>query len=104
MYVILCNSQKKPGEKVALVDRNKCKAHWWTERIEIAMVFEKLSAAEFQLKKIRFNKPQIWTKEKAEVRLRQVRLQKENSNALTRALNRKVAEWHDDDWHEGMND
>lgn len=102
-YVILTDSRKKQGEKVALVDRAKHKDIWWTEFIEKAMVFETKSAADIQCSKIKFNNPQVYTYDNAKIRLGQV-LVKSNQSWLSRALDRKMQEWHDDDWYEGIND
>lgn len=100
-YVILSDSRIKAGEKIALVDRTKHKDQWWTENIEKAIVFRSLDAARIQLSKLKYNNPQIWTEEKAAIRLKQVAVA---VSGFEKALARKQQEWHDDDWHEGMND
>jgi len=100
-YVILADSRQKTGEKVALVDRSRFRDQWWTENISKAITFTSMDAAKRQLATLKFNNPQIWTVEKAAVRLRQVAVV---VSGFEKALARKQKEWHDDDWHEGMND
>lgn len=98
-YIILTDSQKNPGEKVALVDRTKYPNQWWTELIDRAVVFTKKETADIQCSKLKFNNPKVYNFEKGKKRLGQVEVIK-NSNWLSRALDRKMSEWHDDDWEE----
>lgn len=98
-YIILTDSQKRKGEKLALADRSKIKTQWWTQRSELAMVFRTVAAAEAKRRKINFNNPQIWTFEKGSIRLGQVE-RTVRVSAVELALARKDQEWHDDDWCE----
>ena len=102
-YIILADSQKKPGEKVALVDRTKCKEHWWTENVSKAIVFTSKEAASNQCGKMKYNNPKVWEFEAGRIRLGQVAVTRHRS-WLSDALDRKMTEWHDDDWYEGIND
>lgn len=101
-YIILVNSRKKAGEKIALVDRSRFREQWWTENVCKAKVFESKEEADSQCKKIKFNNPTVYTYEKGKVRLGQVEVRKKGW--LEKALDRKMQEWHDDDWYEGIND
>ena len=98
-YIILTDSRQNKGEKLAMVDRNKTKAQWWTQRPELAMVFKSLAAADAQKSSIKFNNPQVWTLEKGLIRLRHIETAVQVS-AVELALARKDREWHDDDWCE----
>lgn len=101
-YIILSDSRKFEGQKVALVDRGRFKKQWWTEHINKAMIFVKLTAAEIQVKKLGFNNPKVYTLENGKRRLNKAIIRQ---SGLERALDRKVnEEWHDDDWDEGKND
>lgn len=102
-YIILADSQKKKGEKVALADRTKCKDIWWTEMIEKVIVFTNKTAADTQCSKIKYNNPKVYTYENGKKRLGQVMVSTGQS-WFSRALDRKMQEWHDDDWYEGIND
>jgi transposase len=95
MYVILTNSRNSPGEKIAMADRTKTKSQWWTQRIELAMIFVSIEAANAQAARMKFNTPEVWTKEEA-----MVRLQQRVVSAVEASLERKEIEWHDDDWCE----
>ena len=100
-YIILADSRRNKGEKVALVDRSRFKDQWWTERIEKAMIFKKKSAAEIQRSKLRYNNPKVFPLREGKIRLNQVEVDTTNrSSILLGALNRKLSQWHDDDWCE----
>ena len=103
-YIILANSQQKPGEKVALVDRTKHQDHWWTESISNAIVFTKKEQADIQVAKLKFNHPQVFEYEKGKKRLGQVEVYKSRKSNFSRMLDEHEQLWHDDDWYEGMND
>jgi|WetSurMetagenome_2_1015567.scaffolds.fasta_scaffold367090_1 hypothetical protein len=102
-YIILAKSREKQGEMVALVDRTKCKEHWWTENISKAIVFTSKDAAQSQCSKLKFNNPKVWDYDKGKVRLGQVEVITRRSS-ISEALQRKNSEWYDDDWYERMND
>lgn len=103
-YIILANSKKKQGEKIALVDRSKCKEHFWTEKIELAMVFDSKEAAEIQCKKLNYNNPKVYEFELGKIRLGQVEIYKERKSLIGKMLDQHMQLWHDDDWYEGIND
>lgn len=104
-YIILAKSRNKQGEMVALVDRKRFKDQWWTENIDKAVVFTSIEQAQIQHSKLKYNNPKVWGYEKGRKRLNQVReIRTVNNNTLYNALCRKEMEWHDDDWHEGIND
>lgn len=98
-YMILTDSRQNKGEKLAMADRSKTKTQWWTQRPELAMVFESHSAAQIQKAKIRFNNPEVWALEKGVVRLGQIKTTVTVST-LEVALAQKDQQWHDDDWSE----
>lgn len=102
-YVILADSRLKKGEKVVLVDRAKCKEHFWSEFITNALVFNNLTAANAACAKLKYNKPEVWRIDKAKIRLQQVSVTYMRC-AISDALDRKMQEWHDDHWYEGIND
>lgn len=64
-YLIMTKSRKFNGEYCFLVDRNKCKDRWWTSLTETAIVFNKLSAAEWSLNNYTHNDPIIVTLQEA---------------------------------------
>lgn len=64
-YIIVTKSRKFEGEFCFLVDRKKCQSQWWTSTIEKAMVFNKLSAAEWSLNRYQHNEPTIVTMQEA---------------------------------------
>lgn len=101
-YLILAKSRMKQGEMVALVDRTKFKDHFWTENVNKAIVFTSREAAEKACAKLKFNNPKVWDYENGKIRLGQVEVITQIS-AISKALERKNHEWHDDDWDEGKN-
>jgi len=107
-YIILADSQKKAGEKIALVDRLKYKTQWWTESKKKAMVFTTLEQAKIQLGKLKFNNPKIYTEEKGMTFLKEdiivTMFVEYSESTMGRMLREKEMQWHDDDWYEGMND
>lgn len=102
-FLILANSRTKPGEMIALVDRTKCKTQWWTETVDKAIVFRLKSAAEVQCRKLKFNKPSVWTYEEGKKRLGQVLVHSQRQSFFGRMLAQHEMLWHDDDWNEGTN-
>ena len=60
-YVVVQNSRinKKVMPTMYLVDRSKTKRMWWSPDSYYAMVFNNKSAAEFQAKRYKFNKPRV---------------------------------------------
>ena len=60
-YVIVQNSRrnKKVMPTMYLVDRTLTKRMWWSPASYYAMIFNSKSAAEYQVKRYRYNKPRI---------------------------------------------
>lgn len=60
-YVIIQNSRRNRGvmPTMYLVDRTKTKHMWWSPASRFAMIFNKKSAAEYQVKRYKYNKPRI---------------------------------------------
>ena len=60
-YVVVQNSRmnKKVMPTMYLVDRSKTKRMWWSPDSYYAMVFDNKSAAEYQAKRYKFNKPRV---------------------------------------------
>lgn len=100
-YVILTDSRKQPGMRVVLVDRQRFPNQWWSDDIAKAVVFSTIESANIQAAKIKFNSPTVYTFNIASILLKPVNQRLSSFQIL---LNRKESEWHDDDWHEGMND
>lgn len=48
-----------------LADRKKTRTQWWTSQLDLAMEFEKEESASVQLKKLRYNNPQVVNYENA---------------------------------------
>lgn len=97
-YVILAESTRFEGQKVALVDRSIHKNQWWTEDINKSLTFSDMESAQKVLSKLRFNNPCIYKYENAKERLSKAIVKQ---TYLQHALDMKVTEWHDDDWDEG---
>ncbi len=60
-YFITTKSRKNEGVTLFLVNRNINKKIWWTESLDEAIHFRKKEAAEYSLKKLRYNDPKIIT-------------------------------------------
>lgn len=64
MYVIAID-EKDGIRTFFLVDRRKTKRFWWSPSLRLAMKFRKKSAAEYSMKKLRYNNPEVMTVERA---------------------------------------
>jgi len=79
MYVIA--TDEKGGDRTFfLVDRQKTKEFWWSPSLKLAMKFYKKSAAEYSIKKLRYNNPRIMTVEEAKNSLQFADLSEGNGN------------------------
>lgn len=65
MFLIMCDSQENPGIKLFLADRKKTKDQWWTSRLELALIYNRESAAKVHSQKYKFNNPAVITYSKA---------------------------------------
>lgn len=69
-YVILADSQKFRGQKVALADRSRYRSQWWTEHIGRAKTFDTLQSAESVCVKLKFNNPTVCRLDTASARIK----------------------------------
>lgn len=60
-WVVVTTPRRKRNtiDRMFLVDRNRTKKWWWSPASHYAMVFDKQSAAEYQAKRYKFNKPRV---------------------------------------------
>jgi len=58
MWVVATDG-RRGNKTLFLIDRSQCKNKWWSEEVCLAMKFNKLSAAEIQASKIRYNNPRV---------------------------------------------
>lgn len=60
MYVIATDSRRK-DETLFMVDRNRQRASFWSNRLDDAMKYGDRSAAQQKAAKLRFNQPRVLT-------------------------------------------
>ena len=60
MYVIATDSRRK-DETLFMVDRNRQRASFWSNRLDDAMKYGDKSAAQQKATKLRFNQPRVLT-------------------------------------------
>lgn len=60
MYVIATDSRRK-DETLFMVDRNRQRASFWSNRLDDAMKYGDKSAAQQKATKLRFNRPRVLT-------------------------------------------
>lgn len=60
MYVIATDSRRK-DETLFMVDRNRQRASFWSNRLDDAMKYGDKSAAQQKAAKLRFNQPRVLT-------------------------------------------
>lgn len=113
--IMLADNKKIEAENIpnknaytylALVDRSKNRDKWWTQNPEHIMVFEKESAAEIQLSKLKYcNQGRVVSHKESVKRITHWfwKERKRGSNFLEELLKEKMQQWHDDDWDEGTN-
>ena len=89
---------------IALIDRHKSKAHWWTVDINEAMQFNLLSAAKAKAKSLKYGHCIVIPAKQFDKYVGREFWNVKINMALTNELRAKENEWHDDDWYEGIND
>lgn len=89
---------------IALIDRHKSKAHWWTVDINEAMQFNLLSAAKAKAKSLKYGPCKVIPASQFNKYVGREFWKYKIGLGLTRELLAKENEWHDDDWYEGIND
>lgn len=65
MFLIMCDSQEIPGVRLFLADRKKTKDQWWTSALDLALIYNRESAAKVHSQKYRFNNPTVIAYSKA---------------------------------------
>ncbi len=67
MFLIMCDSQEQPGVRLFLTDRKKTKEQWWTEGLELALIYSSEAAARQHCNKYKHNNPTVITFSKAKM-------------------------------------
>lgn len=60
-YVIVCDKRDSAYEVLFMVDRNKQKLSFWSDRLDDVMKFVEYRAAVAQVRKLKFNNPRVVT-------------------------------------------
>lgn len=89
---------------IALIDRQKSKAHWWTVDINEAMQFYLLNAAKDKAKSLKYGSCIVIPASQFDKYVGREFWTVKLNTALTNEIRAKENEWHDDDWYEGIND
>lgn len=93
MYVIATDSRRK-DETLFMVDRNRQRASFWSNRLDDALKYGDKSAAQQKAAKLRFNSPRVLTlQDAAKISNRQ-----ENERDMDAAMAESEAGW---DGHKG---
>lgn len=88
-YVISCDQRHNSKVKLFMVDRSKCKASFWSDRLYDVKVFADIHAANNALSRIKFNNPKVITYKEAmkletsNTKLRQGNLVSQSKDLLT---------------------
>lgn len=65
MYIV--TTKGRENMHLFLVDRTKIKDRWWSYKWDDAIIFQKLKAAQTQIKKLRYRSPEVITLNQAKL-------------------------------------